>query len=621
MKKEEELASTNKLLQIIRGESEELEEEFDITESESISPEEDSDKEFLPEYLPEEKESPVESFDAEEEQEETIQELIKQKNNQEKIEQKTQEKTKQETRENQEERKQPELVSISPEEDSDKEFLPEYLPEEKESPVESFDAEEEQEETIQELIKQKNNQEKIEQKTQEKTKRETRENQEEKKQPEPIQEKIQEEKKKEEATIIESDELKEGTKAETPHKKNENFYADELSDNSSDNAVDNTTDYEEYPLSPPSSEKNIIDTYEKNIEKKFQPPHNVHKKKENTLIKLGELNKSVKSYLGLDIGSRYIKYVQIQPKFNKLHLIACGIIELPKNLPEKISQGIKTAQDIFQGISPSRLKVVSSMGGPSVIVRHIKFPPLSNKEIEESIKWEAKTYIPFPLQEVNIDYQVLGRSAKNKRVDVLLVAVTKKLLQEHLSRLQNFQIIPSIIDINSLALVNAYTALNQIKEERSVVLLDIGASTTILTIYKKNDFFFTRDISIAGNAFSNDIQKEKKINFEEAEKSKFEKTFDIQIIKPSLNNLIKEIRRSLIYYENQTSRSGFSRVILSGGSCRLPGLDHYLAEELGLAVEPANPFKAVSVNSHTFSGPELDWLSPQLTLAFGLSYR
>ena len=131
------------------------------------------------------------------------------------------------------------------------------------------------------------------------------------------------------------------------------------------------------------------------------------------------------------------------------------------------------------------------MGGPSVIVRHIKFPPLSNKEIEESIKWEAKTYIPFPLKEVNIDYQILGRSVKNKRVDVLLVAVTKKLLQDHLGKLQHFHITPSIVDINSLALVNAYSAKNQIKEERSIVLLDIGASTTILTIHKKNiDYYY-----------------------------------------------------------------------------------------------------------------------------------
>lgn|GEM_PF-58646 len=335
----------------------------------------------------------------------------------------------------------------------------------------------------------------------------------------------------------------------------------------------------------------------------------------------GEIKGNIKSTLGIDIGSRYIKYVQIQRRMNKYYLISWGIIKNANHKPSDWSSSIGTLRGLFSAAPLAHTRVISAVGGSSVIVRHIKFPPLSNKEIEESIRWEAKSYVPFPLRDVNIDYQILGRSAKNKQMDVLLVAVTKKLLQEHLDMLQSIQLKASVVDINSLALVNAFSANNPLKDERAVVLLDIGASTTILNIYKKDDLYLTRDIPIAGDAFTNAIQKEKQISFQEAESIKHDKNFDLNIIRPTLDNLTKEIRRSLIYYDNQTSRRGFSRLVLTGGSCRMAGLVSYFSEELGLAVEIANPFQAVQIDPRKFAQDELQFFSPQMALAFGLASR
>ncbi|MEW6379043.1 MAG: type IV pilus assembly protein PilM [bacterium] len=338
--------------------------------------------------------------------------------------------------------------------------------------------------------------------------------------------------------------------------------------------------------------------------------------------KQGEIKGNNKFSLGLDIGSRYIKYVQIQRRMNKCHLIAWGIIKNSHHTPGDWSSVAGTLRGLFGGNSLAHSRIISAVGGSSVIVRHIKFPPLSNKEIEESIRWEAKSYVPFPLRDVNIDYQILGRSTKNKQTDVLLVAVTKKLLQDHLDMLQSIQIKPSVIDINSLALVNAFSANNPGRDERAVVLLDIGSSTTILNIYKKDDLYLTRDIPIAGDAFTHAIQKEKRLSFEEAETAKHDKKFDLNIIRPVLDNLTREIRRSLIYYDNQTSRRGFGRIVLTGGSSRLSGLLGYLSEELGLAVEIANPFQAVQIDPRKFTQQdELQFFSPQMALALGLASR
>lgn len=346
----------------------------------------------------------------------------------------------------------------------------------------------------------------------------------------------------------------------------------------------------------------------------------------------GELKGNVKSMLGLDIGSRYVKFVQLQRKMNKYSLISWGIVKiLPKTSDGGVAPVTNILRGLFKGISSSHIKVISSVGGASVIVRHIKFPPLSHKEIDESIRWEAKSYVPFPLRDVNIDYQILGKSVKNKQMDVLLVAVTKKLLQDHLDMLQNIQINPSIIDINSLALVNSFSSGNsgRDRDERAVVLLDIGSLNTILNIYKKDDLYLTRDIPIAGDAFTIYLQKEgghlraegRSLSYEEAEKAKFDRKFDINSIRPVLDNLTKEIRRSLIYYDNQTSRRGFSRIILTGGSSRLSGLVGYFSEELGLTVEIANPLQTIQFDPKRFAQDELQFFSPQMALAVGLASR
>ncbi|MEW5803982.1 MAG: type IV pilus assembly protein PilM [bacterium] len=336
----------------------------------------------------------------------------------------------------------------------------------------------------------------------------------------------------------------------------------------------------------------------------------------------GEIRGNIKSSLGLDIGSRYVKFVQLQRRMNKYHLIAWGIVKVAPKSPEGGTASVTPVlRGLLKGVSSSHTRLISSVGGASVIVRHIKFPPLSDKEIDESIRWEAKSYVPFPLRDVNIDYQILGKSTKNKQMDVLLVAVTKKLLQDHLDMLQSIQLKPSIIDINSLALVNSFSSGNTGKDERAVVLLDIGSSTTILNIYKKDDLYLTRDIPIAGDAFSLYLQKELHLTYEEVESIKRDGKFDINTIRPVLDNLTKEIRRSLIYYDNQTSRRGFSRIILSGGSARLPGIVHYLSEELGLTVEIANPLQTIQIDPKRFSQDELQFFSPQMALAVGLASR
>jgi type IV pilus assembly protein PilM len=306
---------------------------------------------------------------------------------------------------------------------------------------------------------------------------------------------------------------------------------------------------------------------------------------------------------------------------NKYHLISWGIINTFRNPSEDGPVMTDALKNLFKSVSPSHTRVISSVGGSSVIVRHIKFPPLSDKEIAESIRWEAKSYIPFPLRDVSIDYQILNRSAKNKQTDVLLVAVTKKLLQAHLDSLQNIRIKPSILDINSLALVNAFSFNAPAKDDRAVILLDIGSSTTILNIYKKDDLYLTRDIPIAGDAFTLFIQKEKQLNYEEAENLKQDKKFDINTIRTVLDSLTKEIRRSLIYYDNQTSRRGFSRIILTGGSSRLCGLVGYFSEELGLSVEISNPLQAIQIDYKKFPQEELQFFSPQMALSVGLANR
>ncbi|MGA1823246.1 MAG: type IV pilus assembly protein PilM [bacterium] len=339
--------------------------------------------------------------------------------------------------------------------------------------------------------------------------------------------------------------------------------------------------------------------------------------------RLGFFKNKRKMILGLDIGSQTIKFVQLKKIFNAYRLIDYGVKEIVQN--STTEDTFEDVQNLIQHIDLSKVAVVTSVGGSSVIVRHIQFPHMTEEELAQSLKWEAKTYIPFPLNEVTLDYQIIGPKHKVKKLNVLLVAVTKKHLQNHLDLMHKLSINPKIVDIKSLALINSYLAKDRGKHASSITILDIGTNSTILTIYRPGGLYFTKEIHIGGNSFTKQIKSHLTISYEEAEEFKRKgedntiKLYDI--IKPSFDVFIGELRRCLIYYDNQTGRKGFSKLIITGGGARLKNIDNYISEELGIPVEHLDPFNSIYVNKKIFPEEILSQDKFHMGICMGLAMR
>lgn len=331
--------------------------------------------------------------------------------------------------------------------------------------------------------------------------------------------------------------------------------------------------------------------------------------------------------LGLDIGSHSVKCVQLEKRGTTAYrLLSAGAFEIAPegiNLEEDPRKAIVSAiRKGIQGINVKRTTIITAIGGVSTAIRQIELPFMTEKELASAIKWEARNYIPFDINDVELDYQIINTSKASNRLDIVLVSIIKDFVRYHLELLREIPIDPHIIDVNPLALVNAVLFNEEIEKDEFVVLMDIGDKNTTLSVYSEEGQYFVRNIMISGNDLTEDIMKGNGLSYAEAEKFKMSEDSAglIETIKPSLDNLVREVRRSLTFYENQTKIKGFSKIFLTGGSAPLKGLDGYLSTELGLPVEILNPFRKINVEQASLLSPFGNGLC-KLALAVGLAIR
>jgi type IV pilus assembly protein PilM len=331
--------------------------------------------------------------------------------------------------------------------------------------------------------------------------------------------------------------------------------------------------------------------------------------------------------LGLDIGSHSVKWVQLEKKgVAAYRLLSVGAFEIaPEGInvaedPRKVI--ISAIRKAIQGINLKRTAIVTAIGGVSTAIRQIELPLMTEKELASAIKWEARNYIPFDINDVELDYQIINTSKASNKLDIILVSIIKDFVRYHLELLREIPMDPEIVDVNPLALVNAVLFNEEIERDEFVVLMDIGDKNTTLSVYSEEGQYFVRNIMISGNDFTDDIMKGNGLSYADAEK--FKRNEDsiglIEIIKPSLDNLVREVRRSLTFYENQAKIKGFSKIFLTGGSAPLKGLDGYLSIELGLPIEILNPFRKINVEKASMLSPFGNDLC-KLALAVGLAIR
>lgn len=338
--------------------------------------------------------------------------------------------------------------------------------------------------------------------------------------------------------------------------------------------------------------------------------------------------------VGLDIGASSVKAVQLKGGRGGYELVRLGMAPLH---PETIVDGvimdsgtvISAIQQIFSENQIKTKDVAVAVSGHSVIVKKIKVNRMKPEELEEQIPFEAEQYVPYAIEDVNLDFQVLASTApESAEMDVLLVAVKKDIINDYLSIISTAGLKAVVVDVDAFALQNAFEIAYETERDQVVGLVNLGAAVMNINILQGGISEFTRDSALGGNRYTESIQKMLGLSYEQAESLKLGGQVDgrsFEDARPAVDmvnsELAGEIRRSFDFFRSSSHSDTIHRVVLSGGCARLPGLVEYLSENLEMPCEVANPLRHVKADSKKFDPEYLEVIAPQLAVSVGLALR
>jgi len=348
------------------------------------------------------------------------------------------------------------------------------------------------------------------------------------------------------------------------------------------------------------------------------------------------LRKSSKAVVGLDIGSSAVKAVELKASGKGFKVTAFAIEPVPPDsiVDGAIIDGTAVADAIrrlFENKAFKTKEVAASLSGNAVIVKKISLPVMTEAELAESIYWEAEQYIPFDIQDVNLDYQILdaGRGPDSKgTMDVLLVAAKKEKIADYMGVITQAGRTAVVVDVDAFALQNAYETNYGLEPKSVVVLLNAGASAININILAGEQSVFTRDISSGGNAYTEAVQKELNLPFESAELLKKGEAVDgvsFDEVRPVLHamteNVLLEIQKTFDFFKATASSDRIDRIILSGGASRVDGFAQALEERFGAAVEAFDPFRKIAFEAKRLGITDPASIAPTAAVAVGLALR
>ncbi|MEO6488252.1 MAG: type IV pilus assembly protein PilM [Thermoanaerobaculia bacterium] len=341
-----------------------------------------------------------------------------------------------------------------------------------------------------------------------------------------------------------------------------------------------------------------------------------------------------KNVVGLDIGSSAIKLVELKEKKGGTYsLVKLGLERLS---PEAIVDGsimdssmvVETITKLNNEKQIKNSNYATSLSGHSVIIKKISLPAMSPEELAESIQWEAEQYIPFDINDVNLDYVPLPSSGTGDNIEVILVAVKKEKINDYTSVISQTGKVAVLVDVDAFALQNAYEMNHDVDEGKVIGLVNIGASVTNVNILSGSNSLFWRDITFGGNQYTDAIQRELSLSFEQAEELKRGRPqgdHTIQQIIPILNSVSEdfagELRKTLDFFTATSGAERVDEIVLAGGGSGVLNLDAILRDKFGIPVTILDPFRRVSVDESQFNPEELAEIAPSMAIAVGLAIR
>lgn len=340
--------------------------------------------------------------------------------------------------------------------------------------------------------------------------------------------------------------------------------------------------------------------------------------------------------VGLDIGSSAIKLVQLKETKGRYSLQKFGIKPLE---PEVIVDGtvmdegrvVSVIRELFDENRVKNKQVAISISGHAVIVKKINLPPMPDEELPGQVKLAAEQYIPFDINEVNIDFHVMPADPMAEQqgdMSVILVAAKKDKINELTELVKGAGLVPMIMDVDAFAVENMHAINYPMGQDDTTALVNIGASVMNVNIVRGGSSLFTRDIPLGGNRYTEALQREMGMSFEDAEESKKKKQRGdagagsmADVISGVNAEVASEISRTVDYFRTSTANIDLDRVLICGGVANAKGLIQQLGERMQIPVEVADPFGEIDVTRSDVDPDLLTELASSAAVGVGLALR
>ncbi len=337
-----------------------------------------------------------------------------------------------------------------------------------------------------------------------------------------------------------------------------------------------------------------------------------------------------KTTVGLDVGSGLIKVAVIdhgrgEPELAKVviaPLLADAIVEGEVMDPGIVTDAIRAAME-QAGLKTK--DVVTAVGGRDVIIKKIQIERVKEQQARELMRWEAEQHVPFDMESVELDFQILDPDADGMEMSVLLVAAKRDLVENKMRLLTDAGLAPAVVDVDAFALHNAFEVNHPDAMQGVVGLINIGHEVTNINILDDGVPILTRDLTVGTRRFREDLQRERGLGADEAEGllQGYDRSPHLDaIIETRGEEIAVGVERAAAFLAS-SSRSGsqLRAVFLCGGGARVPGLVQALGTRLRLPVELANPLANLRVREGALDNLVTDEVAPLLMLPIGLALR
>ncbi len=312
--------------------------------------------------------------------------------------------------------------------------------------------------------------------------------------------------------------------------------------------------------------------------------------------------------VGIDIGSKSIKIVELVKSGTSYNLKSSGAVGFSGISPDRIIE-----EKDFIALSDIIRKLVKQIGIYSkevnlsipesiVFTRIVKFPLLSDEEVDAAVKWEAEQYIPIPVAEAVIQYTILGKDQTTQQTSILLVASPKNVVEKYIKVLRMAGLTPIIAETELTALSRSL-----LPEKGTSLLLDLGASATDMAIVKDKNILFTRSIPVAGEAFSRAVAQG--LNITPAQSEEYKKTYGLSdnqlegkvkaALIPVMKMVTDEIKKAISFYQTEEKGESPTSIVITGGASLMPDIVPFLTTTLGIETVVGGSFSKISLDADT----------------------